>query len=94
MCRTLYINAYDRLPRDQMRNLSSAYSDFSRKGPTRVWLTLDDKVLGVNESDVELEELHLFGGAQIVFIKPNAPKSAISIMIGKFVTSEYISVLV
>lgn len=88
MCRTLYINAYDRRPRDPMSNLSTAYHDFSRNGPTRVWLTLDDKTLGVNESDVELEELHLYGGAQIVFIKPNSPKSAISIVIGKKVISK------
>lgn len=38
----------------------------------------------MNESDVELDELHMYGGAQIAFIKPLVTKNKISIVIGKF----------
>lgn len=60
-----------------------SYKDFSRSGSSRVWLTLEDKKLAINERDVELDELHLYGGAQIVFIKPNAPNKPLTIVIGK-----------
>jgi len=81
--RTLYINALDRLPHNPTTNLSSSYNDFSLNGSSRVWLTLEDRILGVNETDVELDELHMYGGAQIVFIKPLATNKPVSIVIGK-----------
>lgn len=81
--RTLYINALDRFPRNPKANLSLSYKDFSLNGPSRVWLTLEDRNLGINESDIELEELHVYGGAQIAFIKPLATDKLVSIVIGK-----------
>lgn len=81
--RTLYINAMGLQPRAPDANLSSSYIDFGINGPTRVWLTLEEQSLAANESDVELDELHLYGGAQLAFIKPNNTRAPISVVIGQ-----------
>ena len=81
--RTLYINAMGRKPRSPGANLSSSYSDFSLGGSSRVWLILDDKDLETNGTDVELDELQLYGGAQIAIINPASTKAYISIVIGQ-----------
>lgn len=60
-----------------------AYSDFSLHGSARVWLTLEESGRNSNGIGVELDEIHLYGGAQVAFIKPKATRNAINIVIGK-----------
>ena len=81
--RTLYINAMGKLPRSPSEDLSSSYAMYSTKGESRTWILLEDKDLLSNESDIQLEELHLYGGAQLLFVKPSSPRSRISIVVGK-----------
>ena len=84
--RTLYINAMGRAPRDPAANLSSSYSDYGRSGAARAWLTLIDRRESErNESDVQLEELHLYGGAQLSFLAPNDARAPVSITVGQMV---------
>ena len=81
--RTLYANAMGRIPRSPGANLSASYSDFSRGGSSRVWLTLDEADLLFNGTDLELDELQLYGGAQLAVINPENTNAAISIVIGQ-----------
>ena len=81
--RTLYINAMGKLPRSPSQDLSSSYTSYRTSGESRIWVLLEDTVSAANESDVQLEELHLYGGAQLLFVKPASPTSQISIVIGK-----------
>ena len=74
--RTLYINAYGRLPRDPNRNLSSSFNDFTTGASARTWLTLDPK-----DNDIKLSELQIFGGAQVLFIIPRKPRHPLSISV-------------
>ena len=81
--RTLYANAMGRKPQSPDANLSSSYRDFSVGGSSRVWLILDDEDLEANGTDVELDELQLYGGAQLAIINPANTKAYISIVIGQ-----------
>ena len=74
--RTLYINAYGRLPRDPDRNLSSSFNDFTKRASARTWLTLDPK-----DDSIKLSELQIYGGAQVLFIIPQKPRHPLSISI-------------
>ena len=81
--RTLYANAMGRIPRTPGANLSHSYSDFSQGGSSRIWLTLDEEDLVSNGTDLELDELQLYGGAQLAVINPGDTKTRISIVIGQ-----------
>lgn len=81
--RTLYANALGRKPLLPGANLSASYSDFSIGGSSRTWLTLDEEDLVSNETDVELDELQLYGGAQLAIINPKRTKAPVSIVIGQ-----------
>lgn len=81
--RTLYSNAMGRTPLSPGANLSASYSDFSRGGSSRLWLTLDEEDLETNGTDLELDELQLYGGAQLAIINPASTKAHISIVIGQ-----------
>ena len=81
--RTLYINALGRNPRNPEANLSSSYIDFAVGGSSRVWLTLDEREFTANESDLKLEELHLYGGAQLAVIKPTNTRARVAVVIGQ-----------
>ena len=81
--RTLYANAMGRIPRSPGANLSSSYGDFSRGGSSRIWLILDEEDLVSNGTDLDLDELQLYGGAQLAVINPANTKARISIVIGQ-----------
>ena len=74
--RTLYINAYGRLPRYPDRNLSSSFDDFTQNASARTWLTLDPE-----DDNIKLSELQIYGGAQVLFIIPQKPRHPLSITI-------------
>lgn len=74
--RTLYVNAYGRGSREPGRNLSSSFSDFTQKGSARTWVTLDPK-----DNNIKLNELQIYGKAQVLFIAPQEPKHPLSISI-------------
>ena len=81
--RTLYINARGRTPRTPTVSLENSYIDFALNSGSRAWLTLDGRRAGSNASDVILDELHLYGGAQLLFIRPQTPRSLLSVVIGR-----------
>lgn len=55
-----------------------------------MWLTLDDKDLENNGTDVELDELQLYGGAQLAILNPANAKARISIVIGQMQGDRYV----
>lgn len=81
--RTLYANGMGRIPRSPGANLSASYGDFSRGGSSRIWLILDEDDLVSNGTDLDLDELQLYGGAQLAVINPSNTKARISIVIGQ-----------
>lgn len=74
--RTLYVNARGRRPRDPNRNLSSSFDDFTQKGSARTWLTIDSA-----DGDIKLNELQIYGGAQVLFITSKTPRHPLFITI-------------
>lgn len=81
--RTLYINARGKIPRFPSASLENSYTDLSLNAESRSWLTLDENPTDSNASNIVLDELHLYGGAQLAFVRPRNPRSTISIIIGR-----------
>lgn len=55
-----------------------------------MWLTLDDNDLETNGTDVELDELQLYRGAQLAIVNPLKTKARISIVIGQMQGDRYL----
>ena len=80
--RTLYINARGKTPRSAKASLENSYTDLSLNAESRCWLTLNEERAGSSRIGVMLDELHLYGGAQLLVVRPIRPRSSISIVIG------------
>ena len=74
--RTLYIHAHGRLPLSPNRNVSSSFNDFTKGASARTWLTLD-----TDDDDVKLNELQIYGGAQVLFIFPQKARHPLSLTV-------------
>ena len=72
--RTLYVNAYGRRPLDPDRNLSASFSDYTKRASARTWVILDP-----GDEKIKLNELQIYGGAQVLFIVPQMPNRPLSI---------------
>ncbi|XP_038052472.1 uncharacterized protein LOC119725183 [Patiria miniata] len=88
--RTLYINNRGRRPRDWNRNITDGYADYASV-PTIVWLTPTERAqIDVMRNDhthnftedVILDELHVYGGAQLAFLDPEYHDHSLDIRIG------------
>ncbi|XP_071498055.1 uncharacterized protein [Diadema antillarum] len=88
--RTLYLNNLGRLPRASHRNLTEFYSAYER-ATTVTWLepghVADIARCLCNESsdyeaDFVIDELHIYGGAELAFIDPARPSEGLHMRLG------------
>ena len=88
--RTLYINNRGRLPRGMDRNITDGYADYGSVS-TIIWLKPTERAeidIARNEpshnftEDIILDELHIYGGAQIAYLDPERHNHSVSVRIG------------
>nr|XP_054759184.1 uncharacterized protein LOC129265193 [Lytechinus pictus] len=88
--RTLYLNNLGRLPRSKNRNLTELYSEY-QSATTITWLepSVPAKIAiqRNNQShnysdDFVIDELHVYGGAEVAFIDPLHPGSQLMMRLG------------
>lgn len=88
--RTLYLNNLGRLPREALRNLTDFYGSVNNIGSV-TWLEPSEVAHIVKErntpsheydDDVIIDELHLYGGAELGYVRPSQPQSGISLRLG------------
>ena len=88
--RTLYINNRGRSPRDKGRNITDGFADYASVS-TILWLMPTERAridVVRNEpshnftEDIILDELHIYGGAQIAYLDPEQHHDSLSVRIG------------
>ncbi|PIK55155.1 hypothetical protein BSL78_07885 [Apostichopus japonicus] len=94
--RTLYMNSRGRMPRVALRNLTDYYEDVSNVG-AMTWLEPSEVAPIVRERNtpshyyedhIIIDELHVYGGAEIGFVRPSQPRDELNIRLGT-ITGDY-----
>ncbi|PIK33353.1 hypothetical protein BSL78_29826 [Apostichopus japonicus] len=94
--RTLYMNSRGRMPRVALQNLTDYYEDVSNVG-AMTWLEPSEVAPIVRERNtpshyyedhIIIDELHVYGGAEIGFVRPSQPRDELNIRLGT-ITGDY-----